>query len=514
MFDKIKKQNMRKLIILLSLTLAWGLFAHGIMFGNKYSFHDDAGNVGLGSTYTSGRWLLEVMLRVQKNLLGSENFSLPWYNGIISLVFIGIAAYLIIDILEINSKLSWVALTGVMATFPAITGLFGYMFTAPAYMFGMCLAVTGAYLICKKRSYVNWGIGVLLIACSIGVYQAYMPLAVCIFVLYFFHRVLIDEENTWKGYLQSCVYYIGSCISFLILYVMLNKFYLVYFNAQLNDYQGISSFGATDIKGYFLRLLRAYKEFLLPTSGLSRNMYPFTIERFYQVMLLGIACILVTVGIKVLKNNVRKFFEAFLLMAIFPMATNLIYIMCDANAQPGIHSLMMYAQVAPFILFVYLTEKYVINSTELKIKCKRILTFISLFLVIFISVMYVRLANICYLKADYLQTQAISYFTRLIERIETTDGYDPYYTVLFVNNREKFEMPVPAEFDQIKIVPYERNSIINTHTWYSFMKTWCGYQPYFTYDESVVDSEIIEAMPSYPAEGSIKVVNDIVVVKF
>lgn len=509
-----QRHLIRKGVVIFFLTFAWGFFAHGIMFSNKISFHDDAGNVGLGATYSSGRWLLEFILRGQMKLFGNVNFSLPFFSGIISLLFIAVAAYLIIDTLEIDNLFTWIAITGIMATFPAITGLFGYMFTAPAYMFGMCLAVLGAYVMCRRMHWINLCIGAFLIACSIGIYQAYMPLAVSIFVLSFFHNVLHSNTMTWKIYFQKILYFISACVLFLAIYLLLNKASLIYFNGQLSDYQGINTLGSTSLKGYCLRILIAYKEFFFPTQGVSRNMYPFTIDRFYQIMILAIGILLFILAIREWRNNKVKLVRACLLIIAFPLAANLIYIMCDSQAQPGIHSLMMYAQVAPFILFAYLIEKCILRSDYKKETLKKALATILFSLIIFISVSYVRLANICYLKADYMQTQAIGYFNRLIERIETTEGYNREYTILYVNANEKVGPEAPIEFSEIKIVPYGGGNIVNSHTWPVFMKVWCGFHNYYTYDESILESEIIEAMPSYPAEGSIKVVEDIVVVKF
>lgn len=513
--ESIKKVDYKKILLILAFTVAWGLFAHGIMLSNKISFHDDMGNVGLGATYGSGRWMLEVILRFQNKISGYVNFSLPWYNGILSLFFIGLAAYLIIDVLRISNKLGWFSIAGIMATFPTVTGLFGYMFTAPTYMFGMFLAVLGAYTICKNMKFINVVIGALFIACSIGVYQAYMPLAVCIFVMHFFLSVWNDEIIDWKNYFKNCIYYVFTCALFMAMYFGLNKFFLVYFGGQLSNYQGIGTFGATGIRGYLIRILTAYIEFFNPTDGVSRNMYPFTMRVSYKLMIMAILVILLVLLVKVLKTNINKFFKLVPLIIVFPLASNLIYVMCDVNAEPGIHSLMMYAQVSPFILFALLNEKFIMENIEYKYsRIKKIVAYGALASVILFSIFYARLANICYLKADYLQTEAISYFNTLIARIESVEGYNPDYPLMYINEFEKKGPIVPSYFDGVNIIPYNTNDITNTHTWKVFMSIWCGYSPSYDYDESIIQSQEAIEMPSYPANGSIKVINGIVVVKF
>ena len=54
MFRKIKK-NFK---LILYSTFLWGIFAHGMMIFNKFSYHDDAGLFEYGLTYSLGRWML------------------------------------------------------------------------------------------------------------------------------------------------------------------------------------------------------------------------------------------------------------------------------------------------------------------------------------------------------------------------------------------------------------------------------------------------------------------------
>ena len=112
-----------------------------------------------------------------------------------------------------------------------------------------------------------------------------------------------------------------------------------------------------------------------------------------------------------------------------------------------------------------------------------------------------------------MQEQAKSYFTSLINRIQTTDGYFSDMAIMYINDDKKrigFSR-APENFDRIRIPPYSGDSIINGYSWKTFMATWCGFRPEET---EIGGDDEIEEMPHYPDDGSIKVINNVAVVKF
>ena len=68
-------------------------------------------------------------------------------------------------------------------------------------------------------------------------------------------------------------------------------------------------------------------------------------------------------------------------------------------------------------------------------------------------------------------------------------------------------------FDPIYLPPYQGNSIINDFAWEETMELWCGFSPVKA-DPGVASADVIESMPNYPAEGSVRMIDGIVVVKF
>ncbi|MDE6706835.1 MAG: glucosyltransferase domain-containing protein [Oscillospiraceae bacterium] len=136
-WDKMKSFDKRFWVVLFS-SVIWGIFAHGMALFNKYSVHDDNKYLfDIGVTYTSGRWGLAVLGKLYKILFGGGLYSLSLFNGLVSILCIAFSAYLMIHLFEIKQRGLCVAIAGILVSFPTITGIFGFMFTAPYYMIAL-----------------------------------------------------------------------------------------------------------------------------------------------------------------------------------------------------------------------------------------------------------------------------------------------------------------------------------------------------------------------------------------
>lgn len=152
----------------------------------------------MGATYESGRWFLGVLSFAEVYGLGWGQYSTPMINGLLSLFWLALAACLIVQLLDIRWRVAVVLLSGVMVTSPMLANLFGYMFTAPYYCFAVFLAVIGVYAICQWHEFWTFAFGVLMIACSAGIYQAYIPFALGITLLYFMKVVRGTNTADWN----------------------------------------------------------------------------------------------------------------------------------------------------------------------------------------------------------------------------------------------------------------------------------------------------------------------------
>lgn len=489
-------------------TLIWGILAHGMALFNKYSLYEDISQLfDVGTTYISGRWMLDILHELEVFFLGGS-YSLPLLNGLMSILYIALSACIIATLLDIRQTGPCIAISGILVTTPALTGLFGYMFTAPHYMLGLLLAVAGTYLICKRKKWYLFISGCILIACSIGIYQANIPVVLCLMLLYFSHDICAYPRQKPLAYTLAVLYYLAACLCFMVIYAAVNRVYLHIKDAELIDYQGISSAGLGSLGLYLKRLPLAYKLFFSPPVDSSAFMYPSGMLLLYRFVLIITGLLVLLLLVRIRKEGFGKIFGLLLPLLLFPLASYFIYVMCDAE---DVHSLMMYSHTMLFVMVIWLiSELKPANKAVTKSICA-----VGLCVSILFSGLYVRYDNVCYLKAEIVRSQMTSYFTTMITQIKSTEGYTDDMPIALINfyDKEDASLTTNDDFADVNTTPYyDTDTMINNFAVHSFIRNWCGFSPVFDYSAYQTHPEV-QQMPCYPDEGSIKIIDGVVIVK-
>lgn len=507
MFQYLTRDKKRILTVLIS-SLIWGLLVHGEVLFNLYAFYDNADLFNIGGTFEQGRWFLGVISWLTMYVSGAPLYTTPLLNGLFAIIFIGISSYLIINILEIKNTLIVILLNGLMIVFPAVTSAMGYMFTVIYYYFGIFFGIFGIFMFYKNRKWYFYLIGSFLAACGVGCYQANLSLFVGLLLLILIKEIK-NNADSMSSYLIDIALYGGMCVLILLLYLVFNKLFLEISGESIAAYKGLDNFGSVTLKEYITRILTAYKEFLAPTYKVSRNMFVFSLEKFYKIYLIIIFLFSMLFLFNEFKKSKLKSLILLILFLFIPLANNFIYFMVDIKY---IYSIMMYGEVLVFVFGAYLFE-----NIEFKFKliyCILRALFILVFMIF--CVIYTKFGNVCYLKADVLQTQVRSYITTLATQIKSTDGYYDGINIVYINEDKKNDSSiiVTDEFSEIYIHPYHLDSLIHDYNYRKIMERSIGFYPN-KIDSSIYETmEEVKAMPTYPNNGSIKVINDAVVVKF
>lgn len=262
MFKKIYKDKRTWIILISGLII--GLITHGMMLFNKYSFHDDAGSFNhLGSTWKLGRWGLGVFEYLIPKYNGSRLVSIPLFNGIETILFVLLTVIILVYALDIKSTKSIILLTGMFVSFPTITGIFGYMFTAPYYYLGTLLGILGASLFHKYKNVLSFIICTLLMAFGTSLYQANIPVYIACLLL-FMVKDIYESDYSFKEFFIYGFKQVAICITFMIEYFILNTIFLNITGIEMSEYKGIKDWGKTSIKEYIKRVIESYRQFFLP----------------------------------------------------------------------------------------------------------------------------------------------------------------------------------------------------------------------------------------------------------
>lgn len=504
---------------------------HGEIIFNKLSWHDDmtvtfeAWNLPL----EHGRWLNQILVSFFENFAGAE--SLGVINGILAGLFIGIISCLLFYIFNIGNKAIRFALTLIFITIPAVAGNFGYMSGTGANFFGILLCVIALFLVDKaKRSNTSFKKNISLYLASaflagaaLGQYQCFFTVFLSLLLTYLLKRC-IDEDFSVPEFLKNFFGYIFLLFLSLVFYLIVLQIALSLTGRELSSYSGVSSFGIGSVSDYFIRIKFAYRAFIFPSLCGTACMFPFHFTYWYKIFYALIAISIVFYFVIILmRGKIRKAVELLICLLLFPLAVNFNFVLFGSGKDMdfhAIHSLHMYQEILLFLLpYVFLFSDDVKNAIEegkqIAKKTVNIFAGVLTIIIILIGCLYVRYDNFCYMENEIRQEKAISYFTVLRAKVESVDGYDPAMTVYCINdnNQENSVDTVIANYDNIMTNPFSA-PIINSRYWYLYMDQWTGWLPKFGDPVKFVDDERVKAMPVYPNDGSVKVIDGDLVIKF
>lgn len=376
-------------------TFVIGIIVHGSIIFYKISFHDDIWErYGVGTTSSSGRWFLEYINRAITKYYGG-NFNCNGFNALVTIIVLGILAHRLAGLMSVRGEFGKFAIGGVLVVYPVITGLFGYVYTAPFYAVVLLMAEESAHLlITSKRSIKRYILGAVLLAFALGIYQAYLTFCACVYLMY----MLFDSDKDLGPFFTEGIVFLSNMVTGLILYLLCNKLHLARINETLSDYKNMNNYDMTTIGGYIKRISLAYREFFHYDQS-SHNMYnTLLLSGLYVIALLIIGVYFLFLIVKT-NNNIFRI-EKSLLLLVLPICINSIYVINDYS---NIGTLMVYSQVFTWIILVVIGDRvsniYVKKTIYVCILC--------------LLITYWRFNNICYMKANQLQARAISYFNQL-----------------------------------------------------------------------------------------------------
>ena len=479
-----------------------GLIAHGMAMFNHLYFHDDIAQFyGIDrGLIASGRWFLSLLSIFEKKIFCSYNYVLPLVNTLLSLVFLCLFVCLFVCAFNITNK-KLIFLLGVLCSaFPTMAGYFGYLSTTPYYIFSLVLAIGGG-LYCSRGRYM---VGILLMALSISIYQAYIPFILSFFVFCIINDILSNPDISPKEIKKNVFYYITCALSPVFVYFLTLKVSLVVTNISLTSYKGANQW-STNFCDYLSRIPLAYKTFFDVDMGL----FPLWIKVLFYLSLLFLVCRIVFF---VFQKNKRNALVLASLFCFLPVTIGFIYIMCPAEI---IGPLMLYSSTLIFFLFVWLLDMQLKLCNDRGFKFIKYFGLFSCCVYIFAFVKY---DNICYMKASINQQRAFSYFTTLITRIRSVSGYSADKKICYINQFNIDDPTVkgrPYQYlEHYNIPPYfDIDDYLNDYVWRDYMCFWCGFNHELADEKKFAHLSTDESMPAYPDDGSIQIVDDTIIVK-
>ncbi|MBP3261379.1 glucosyltransferase domain-containing protein [Pseudobutyrivibrio sp.] len=496
--------------------LVFGIVAHGFAMFNRLSVHDNSHCLfDLGASYEVNRWGLGILYRLM--VYTTKTFSLPVFNILLSLIFIGIAAMLIMDMFQVKTRLVAVIIGGMMVVFPMVTSLNSFLFTTWAYFLGLIFAVQAARTLTKDYSVKNLVLSIIWLALSLSLYQAFLGVVITLMLLMMFVNVLECKTTTIGQYAKEGALSIVSLVLGLGVWAVVAKIFRTIKHIQLDDYKGWTE--PYDISKFPGKLIDAMKNFLtFRMEGINALRY----LRMLTLLIFLLTVVLIVVLLIKSKNNMALKLSSVVGVILIPVAMMIIYVLSTSDLYV-VSTLMIYAEIFVFIIPLLLIEHVEGLMNTMADKVAQCVAALLIFCTAVVTVGYVYLDNAAYYKAAIYQEQAVVYMTALIANIKSTEGFSDDMDIVFVgfNNVEDAtinELANKEQMDGIQLEKYYNSleEMINYGVNIQFMRDHLGVGN----DKIIIDEENeyaketeIKNMPVYPNEGGIAIVDGRVIVK-
>ncbi|MEL7604342.1 MAG: glucosyltransferase domain-containing protein, partial [Bacillota bacterium] len=292
---------------------------------------------------------------------------------------------------------------------------------------------------------------------------------------------------------------------------------------ELVDYMGISSMGSVSVAALpwlIKRAFLAYRDFFLGSSG---GAHPAFLKYAFALTTAATAGL----GVAILREkrlNWQRILLLVLLIAAYPLAGNLIYLMAPAAE---VHLLMVYGMVyillAPLAAAEYAGTLTAEGPARGKIYAvlRALCCWVIAGTLAVTAFGYAVYTNAAYLKMDLSYEQAYAYSIRLVSAIEGADGYAEGMPVVLVGEAlgESGQKANP-ELDALQMAGVaDMKELVNSYSYGHFLRRFTGLaSPVYTAGTDVsaryAALESVERMSAYPAQGSVLVIDGHIVVKF
>ncbi len=489
-FNKLYKGIKKEWKIAFGSTVLIGLLAHGYKFMNNLPNWDS-----LMDYYYPTHNMIHQGRQFQFLPASFRGFAdLPWVIGLLSLLYMGIAAVLLVEILEMHDTLSIIIATGLIAVSPTIISHWGFMFTADCYFFGYLLAVLAVYLTIQKR--YGWVVGGICLGVSMGIYQAGLPLAMALILLWMIKEI---SSSFWKK--VGSFFLMG--ITAAVVYSGTLRVMLGLEQQTLDGHQGMGSLHIPGIREIFHAMMNSYIDTVYYFVGSLSDL------SFYGILNMLCMLALVILLVRYARNTgifhqPGKVLVFLLCLALYPCVSHLFYFVTDDIFY---HSLMQFPLVLLYVLLFWLYER-----DEQK---KSWLSWGTVISALFLMGTLIVTANQAYRAETLSYEKTYAMVNRIVDRMEQLPEYEEAKEIAVVGYWEQAgesiygTSPALAGYTDSFFITHQKHVV-------AMLNEYFGVELQGVSDEElerISDLPEVQEMPVWPKAESVMQTGDMIILK-
>lgn len=483
------------------------LVVHAYGFMNHFNIHDQVRNVfAIPATITLGRWLLGPVLEIGSRL------SMPWFNGLMLAAALGLTTAVLTETFGWKKRLPTLLAALTLATFPTLTESILYIHVVDAYGYAILLAALAVFV--TDRYLLGFLPGAVLLSLSLGIYQAYLPLAIGLFSIRGLMHLLAGTHSDRQVFGRAVRYGLATALA-LGIYLLVNRAVLASAGTQLDDYMGVSAMGTIQWKNLGHMLKTAYLSFFTHFIHSAQANADAPLQ-WLNGAVLGFDLLAIVVLLFRQRRTPLQYILIAGIAAMLPLLLNTIYLFNSTY----VHTLMVFSVACAYWLAIALGQA--LAAEPFPFPWERIrravaaLLAAALLLIGFTNAVY---ANQVYyiLNLDYEATSQFA--SRVLYRLESRDDFTLDTPVLFVGRASNnpygsitfYKQAMPRFANANPFAVMQSDSHVR-----GFMRSYLGIElaaPDAATADRLMDGDAVRAMPAYPAQGCIENIEGVLVVK-
>lgn len=308
-----------------------------------------------------------------------------------------------------------------------------------------------------------------------------------------------------------------DCLALVLcaaLYFLCQKVAQTVSGVSLGDYKGLDTMGQIELKELPGLIFLAFDTFLgVPFQDFC-GVAVRKIQKLTYLYLGGITIALIGYILIVKVRDVLKTAAVAVLCVLFAIAVNFIIVM---TKNEGIYTLMTYAFVfvgiAPLVILEKMPQPEGRKSDGLQPIFRKALT-VGVALLIFGYAYY---DNTNYMAAYYGNRQIENYVNGITVQVRMTEGFTPDMEWALLGDIDDPLLNCDWEEEANYVGNGFTTYLLNQYSRESWFRNYVGYKlPLVSQEreQALAESAEVKAMPCWPAEGSIQIVENTVVIKF
>jgi len=467
-----------------------------------------------------GRFGIAIIDKIRANAV------VPVFITLLDILIIGMIALVIYKLFDITDAFSRIVIGALLLFSPSVANTLTYYYCSDSYFWSYFLAVLAVLFLSKKNTVKNFVMATGCILVSLSIYQAYIGITITLCIIWLLYAIIIHKRDKLE---IKALYMIGSGGAGLILYALIFKIIRMVFNLELEESYGFDEIGFSSISDFFERISNAYKDFYIYFFNNDFINNSFQKRAYINLVICIVLLCAVICAIIYGKLKWLQIVEAIVLLVVLPIALGITAIISPVRPM----GLLMVMQMNLLYVFAFIIFRKLGYRT-----IEKVLSwggYAGILGIVFVLCLYVFAFQHC-LKLNL--NKSISVGNEIVNTIEESSLKNQQLEVVDEENQEEenaskirimiggcmergnYPFQDKELFEIVKgSVAYQTmfwDSGMQSECWAGFIKANLGRD--YDYVDASEHNKLLERseykeMTVYPDEGSVRYIDDVLIIK-